>query len=298
MEYQQMTVADITAELRDREIDRVYGRALSRCTKPELLSYLLSLGTTSDRHYSFSQVNMMLRCPRQYYYRYLLGLKVPPRGVMTLGGAVDVAESHNLSQKIESGRDEPVDAVLDVYHEDFRARREETDWQEDDPDALEKDGDVLVSLFHADVRGCVSVEPIEVQETTEISFGNAPYALLVIPDWVEKSGAMWDLKVKGRSPVEDEAARSLQLMLYDVGRTVKTGNPSPQVGIKALVRKKKPEIVERIATFEDAQRRRALRIVQQCVEVIRAGTFLPCSPDSWACTPAFCGYYDRCHQDL
>jgi hypothetical protein len=31
---------------------------------------------------SFTQLNAFLRCPRQYYFRYVLGLRTPPSGAM------------------------------------------------------------------------------------------------------------------------------------------------------------------------------------------------------------------------
>jgi len=39
-------------------------------------------GRPEKRQLSYTQLNMFLRCPRQYEYRYIHGLKVPPSGAM------------------------------------------------------------------------------------------------------------------------------------------------------------------------------------------------------------------------
>jgi hypothetical protein len=110
--------------------------------------------TETKRHLSPTQVNMFLRCPAQWYYRYVRGLKRPPSGAATLGSAtlgsaVDAGITHNYLQKIETHQDLVLDEVLDAFSTDFEARKTETLWEaEEEPNKVKDDGVRVLSLYH------------------------------------------------------------------------------------------------------------------------------------------------------
>ena len=47
-----------------------------------------------------SQINMYLRCPAAYKYRYVDGLILPPKAALTRGKSVHKGQEHNYNQKI------------------------------------------------------------------------------------------------------------------------------------------------------------------------------------------------------
>ena len=59
------------------------------------------------KYLSVSQVNMYLRCPLQYMFRYIEGLKLPPKSAMTLGKSIHFGIEGNYRQKIDSHKDLP-----------------------------------------------------------------------------------------------------------------------------------------------------------------------------------------------
>ncbi len=64
------------------------------------------------RQLSYTQLNMFLRCPRQYEYRYVHGLKVPPSGAMVQSRVWHQTVEFNYRQKIHSDRDLALGEIL------------------------------------------------------------------------------------------------------------------------------------------------------------------------------------------
>ena len=73
----------------------------------------------TKRHLSFTQISMFLRCPRQYEYRYVQGIKSPPSGALILGRCWHETLDKNYRQKIESDRDLPLGEMQDLFAADF-----------------------------------------------------------------------------------------------------------------------------------------------------------------------------------
>ena len=64
---------------------------------------------SDNRHLSVTQLKMFLRCPLQYEFRYIKGLKVPPVEAMTLGKSIHSTLEENYKQKIETKKDLPIE---------------------------------------------------------------------------------------------------------------------------------------------------------------------------------------------
>jgi hypothetical protein len=50
-----------------------------------------------------------------------------------------------------------------------------------------------------------------------------------------------------------------------------------------------------LKSFRDANDKRILvEDLEEVVFLIKQGQFPRCDPTGWACTPKFCGYYEKC----
>ena len=87
---------------------------------------------TDEPHLSVTQLRMYLRCPLQYYFRYICGLKIPPTGDITLGRTVHAALEENYRQKVETHRDLPLDQVYDILSERWDEEAQLTLSEEDE----------------------------------------------------------------------------------------------------------------------------------------------------------------------
>ena len=74
------------------------------------------------RQLSYTQINMFLRCPRQYEYRYVHGLKVPPTGAMVQSRVWHQTVELNYRQKIHSDRDLALGEMQEFFATHFDAR--------------------------------------------------------------------------------------------------------------------------------------------------------------------------------
>src|SRR3989338_2205413 len=71
------------------------------------------------RRLSFTQLNMFLRCPRQYHYRYVLGIRTPASGAMVQSRVWHETVERNYRQKIASHTDLPLEDLQAFYVERF-----------------------------------------------------------------------------------------------------------------------------------------------------------------------------------
>jgi CRISPR/Cas system-associated exonuclease Cas4 (RecB family) len=82
-------------------------------SKPEII---LPESSGTDRpttpHLSVTQLNMFLRCGKQYWYRYICGFKEKPSVSLSIGKGGHEALEWNTKTKIRTGEDAPEDAVI------------------------------------------------------------------------------------------------------------------------------------------------------------------------------------------
>ena len=67
-----------------------------------------------------------------------------------------------------------------------------------------------------------------------------------------------------------------------------------RVAFVSLCKTKVPKVELVTASISAAQQGWAVRVVQEVVAAIQAGTFPPTDPNSWICSERFCGHWGRC----
>lgn len=249
---------------------------------------------------SASQIGMFLRCARQWAYRYVERLIVPPNGVMKQGGVFHSTAEHNYVQKIESRVDLKVDDLADFFGTTFEAelKREEVKL---DPGqtkgALKDQGIDLVKVFHRNISPYV--QPVQVEQRFELTLseekGQQPFKLVGIIDVVDERGHIRDNKAMtpSRVPNEFELSRDLQLSTYSLARRLMTKEVEPEIDMDIVVKYARPEA----RMLRTARSREGLRMhlntIGNIAKAIRADAF-PRNPTGWWCSPKWCGYWDRC----
>ena len=66
------------------------------------------------KHLSATQLNMFLRCPRQYEFRYIKGFKIPPSGAMVQSRVWHETLEANYKQKVQSDKDLPLSDMVAI----------------------------------------------------------------------------------------------------------------------------------------------------------------------------------------
>lgn len=249
--------------------------------------YKLSL---PKEHLSFSQISLYLKCPAQYYHRYVLGLQSPKSVHLFEGLAVNhvmetsarrwskkgqhltPAEAENLHKKYVNQEKKTVESWFDVTEEDVVQR-----------------GEKFISLAFTDTMLSV-IQPMKINGKLGVEYKwekeIAGVPVVGIADLVTHS-TIWDYKCVKKTP---DADQSLQLSFYAVALN------QPRVGIIAFLKQKTPALKLCCST-------RSLRRTEQWLSTIVARVaygisnevWTPCDGESsWWCDPRWCGFYDEC----
>ncbi len=233
---------------------------------------------------------MYVKCPRQWWFRHVLGLRLPPAIVMVAGTSGHKALETNNLHKMKHGEDMKPKKVLGVFSDVWATLRKEipqSDWarEQTSPDQIE--AEVRTPLDDYMKHTAATIRPAAAEQRFETTFGGVPVVGTI--DLVTEDKRVHDYKVCGaRSPYLKGmyADQSLQLGVYAAA------TKAERAGYIALVKGGK---VAKVATSTPKQRRVSAREeVVQIAKGISAGSFPMCPVGSWYCAPKWCGYHHLC----
>lgn len=252
--------------------------------------------TLPSEHISASQINTYLRCPAQYYFRYVRGIKIPPSSALTRGKCVHAGVEHNYRQKIESHVDVPVNDVTEYVASEFETLQQETLFEADEDPGQIKDVTVNLSrTYHLELAP--KIQPILVEQ--EILLPIEPYGILLkgYVDLVDDKLWVRDTKTAMRSPNADEINKSLQLSAYAYSLQKITGEMPKGVALDYVVATKVPKVVVLEGTRTEQQINRFVNTAARVGRAISEGCFYP-SEHNFLCSPEKCGYWELCHKEF
>lgn len=253
---------------------------------------------------SASSVTTYLRCGQQWFFAYVAGVKMPPSLRAIRGIAVHRAVEWNMSQKIRSYQDLPVDEVLDAFSDSWDFESIGAPEKDDNETAgqIKDKGYDLIKLYHEKVAP--KIQPILVEEPIQFKINDQVYSgqidiaeRAMLPKDLEINGArpklvVRDTKTTKRTPKED--AYMLAMTGYALSQRQKTGEVEGDIVLDYLVATKEPQYKEIRygGPVSDDQIRKFANIVQSVGSSIKAGRFPPNGLVSGACT--WCGYKAIC----
>lgn len=239
-------------------------------------------------HLSHTQIGMWLRCPRQWYYRYIEGLKIPPPGAIILGSSYHIALAVNFIQKIETEVDMPTDDVLDAYSDSFDKRVCEEniiDWEDQNPGVVKDQGAGLVKIYQKEQAP--KVIPIEVEQEYKATIANTE--LVGIIDLIKNDFVVADHKTSVRAYNQDDVDRDIQATCY----AFLLGIPIDfEFHVAVKTKQPKIQIVQTSRTQKDIAW--WVDMVTDISKLMKTG-IAPPNPNGWHCSPKFCGYWQICH---
>ncbi len=253
-------------------------------------------------HLSHSQVSMWLKCPFQWYCRYILKLKKPPPGPMAFGIAFDDGVTGNYQQKLKTEKDLSIMDTTDIFDESFNKFRDEADWQGANPDDLLETGRGLTKVHM--LEEAPTIMPLTVQDKVEIKY-NDVYSVVTVSDLVTTTGTIMDWKTTGKSPSKHEDGsykmspeHEFQSFIYSLAHRAKHGHDSFDVQFKYHVKNKKPVIrtAKKIVTLaEEGFIVRLYDKVWQSIQLAKeADCFVP-NRANMMCSKKQCGFWEDCH---
>lgn len=247
-------------------------------------------------HLSVTQLNMFLRCPKQYEFRYIEGIKIPPSGAMIEGSAYHSTVAGDLNSKLASGKLLQDSEIADIFSDSFEYhirkgllledeedyQFEEIDWEERTPGEVKDEGVALAKLYHQKVAG--TLNPVEVEQKQFMTVAGIPFVL--IADVVE-SERIIDHKVAKRRQYEDALRTNLQATAYSMFY-------NRDLEFHYAMKNKTPEIYLSSTHRDESDWTFFMALVEKVVEVINSGIFFP-NPTGWWCGEKWCGYWPLCY---
>ncbi|MCK5617330.1 PD-(D/E)XK nuclease family protein [Candidatus Pacearchaeota archaeon] len=257
------------------------------------------------RYITSSQIGTFCECGVAYRKSYIERLKTGSGSGAVFGTAGHFAENEiNLRQKIKSKVDVPVDVVQDAFRDRLQGMKGDIEWNKAERKEgvrklwreMKETGIVAMERLHLDLAP--KIQPISIEAKIVIPLKNFPIDIMGTWD-VECRRDLWDFKFKKKTPTQNDADKNLGFTLYAMAKTVKDGKPPRSIKMAGIVRLKRgPKTFEITTKRTEDDFRRVLLTVNKIEKSIQAGIFLPASPLSWKCAPAWCGHYETCAERL
>jgi hypothetical protein len=242
-------------------------------------------------HVSQSQLDMWQRCPRQWKYRYVDGLKIPPGGALIEGRCYHKSLEVNFTQKIKTQTDLPLEDCLDAFSTEWSTALSEVEavnWEEKRPEAIKNEGHSLVAKYITEIAPVV--QPALVEEWYVSDVAGVTFVMRV--DMVNDVGTVVDHKTSGKSYNQADVDKDMQASAaaFSLGRAILFEN---HVAVKST--NPRIQIVETVRTREDINW--WLDASSAIVLQMKSG-IAPPRPTGWWCSPNYCGYYNICRGGL
>lgn len=253
------------------------------------------------KHLSPSSINMFSRCGRQFMYRYLEGLVIPPAISAVRGTAAHTGVEVNLLNMIQTGAPAPLEAVETACQEKVNS-----EWEKGVRLLPEEQGQAEGKLRGEAVDGAIrlarthhkeiapNLKPVSIERWWELTVPYLPCTVKGRIDLQEERG-LRDLKTGKAYPLDDAADRSPQLTWYAMAVHALDGTPPEYVSLDHLILTKtgvtyRPQTAKRdVVDFT-----REIKRAQLAAHMIEDNIFPAATPDQWCCSPKWCGYWNRC----
>lgn len=268
---------------------------------------------------SVSQIEMYLRCARQYMLRYVRDEIRPPGVAMILGSSAHKAAEHThhhiVDHKVPASEEEVLAAYSDCYELGLvdvptKAKEDAEAFKVKDVGVelvklynkhhaptvqprVSPDGTRGIELkFEQDIAGVPMLGYIDlIDVNVPVGISETEYRMLqsrdvTVPE--DMRTCVTDLKTKGKAASAGEIRDSLQLTVYSFVTGILA------VRFDQMIKTKQPK-VQRITDYRSpADHLWMQEIVRSVAMSISAGVFPPCNPVEWICSEKWCGYYSQC----
>lgn len=240
-----------------------------------------------DEHISSSQLTMWMRCPKQYEFRYIKDVKIPPRISMARGTSAHRAWEVDHLQKVQSKENMAIDDVKSVYSDEFDKRATEIEIMPDeDAGKIKDEGVRMVEVYHENISK--RVQPIAAEEPFTIDLHG--FQMKGVIDLITDAGEIRDAKTSSKKKSEIPFDHYIQMAIYAKAK------PEYDNFIldNAIVSPKKSELESLTLNRSDLPFDRVERYMEAFSESLTKGIFPPTSPDAWVCSAKWCGYHTMC----
>jgi len=235
---------------------------------------------------------MCARCPQQWYFRYVEGIKSPPGFALLKGSAYHKALEINFSQKIVSGSDLRKNELWEAFDSEFtQLLGSETISPE--PFLTEgkvRDSGIAMLGAYYDSGVMKSIFPSKVEEELVVPIEGTDKSLKAIIDLQTTDGRVIDHKTASKKWNDKKVEKDMQSTTYALALGTELDFEFHVVsGVQPVLDIYK---VRRTRGHMEWWKRNIHGLLAE-MELVASGKFLP-RPDNFLCSPDYCGYYKMC----
>lgn len=258
---------------------------------------------------SHTQVSMYLdKCPRQWAFRYLENLKLPPSAAMKRSVVGHGVIEANYRAKALNGADIPVEDLTDMYATNWRAEFEKEEITFDTGETADQVRDEGISAVkeHRLVIA-PTVQPASeaaVEEWFDLPLlakaenpdDGIRYSIVGKIDLTDAAGIIRDNKIVGakRQVTPQSVASDRQLSIYAMAHRIKTKQPETGVSQDVVrLMKKGPQAITVPGVRTREYLLEELNTIGHVARGIEHHVF-PKRTDGWHCSARWCGYWNLC----
>lgn len=248
-----------------------------------------------------SMIKTWLRCPKQFEFSYVKGIKSPPNLKLTVGTAVHKGVEVNYAQKLKSKKDCEKDIVLDATRDEFikAIKRDALEVSKIERGKSQDEAIIMAGTYHEE--SAPSFQPTIKPEThfmLKIPDAKRPFegTIDLVAYYAKKTGALVlsDTKTTRRSYDRKRADVDLQLTAYAYAAYKILKKLVKYVLFDTVVltgnKAKSDHVVSTRSMAEFSRFEETYRTVERAID---AGIFPPTDSEQ---TCSWCGYRSICHK--
>lgn len=247
-------------------------------------------------HLSASSINQFLRCPRQWAYVRVLGIKAPPDGGLVAGKAFHAAAEQTMLRKMETGEDPTSDEAASLAADAAQAEIDAGEVVYDEENytssgAIVDKASRFAEAWAQDVAPNVSPAAVESEFDVEM----AGVKVVGRIDLEDREMVTRDWKTSGKTPAMRTGTQSWEQAFTP--QTMIYAHVKQQAVIYHYVidqkRGTKTMPVAIVGSDLARAKKLAVPLVRDTAALIAAGRF-PRNTGGWHCSKRWCAFYERC----
>lgn len=249
--------------------------------------------------FSHSQYSLYQRCPKAYYFRYVMGFSSPPPALAHKGKTVHAGVERAHLHKMKTNESPDLNQMKAFVADEFDAGKDEVEWGEESSGKIKDSAINSYAVYHT--RALPKVHPEAAEQAFVFYLDQIPivgYIDLIdrvteenVTSEVEDPGQLVvaDLKVSSSSWSQSDIDKDTQFTLYSRVLGI------PTVRVDNLVNLKGGPAFKQLTSKRDG--RTYLTLLDHMVEtvdMIKKGNFPKTAIDNWSCNAKWCSYWSMC----
>lgn len=238
-------------------------------------------------------------CARRFFYSEVARLPYLPNPDAAFGGAFHKMARETHYQKINSGKDLPIDLLQDFFWEDLKYR--DVDWSTKSFEKTADEGVISVKSYMQKVAP--SIQPAHVEHAWTMKVTNRDWVISGITDLITDNNKVKELKTSKNRPDGYKSGKPkpkddhrFQIGTYIAAWRMQTGLPDVQGELDYSIRGK-DEIYSIPVTFGDDLSKGILDRFLNVAYWIEREEWMPNRYGTYLCSRRYCSYWNTCEQD-